>query len=203
MISIQHHDWAKALRLIDKLPNDTGDADMSRAIVFSDKDFAGYDVDKAMHYYRASAAAGNCYAGATVAFLYANYDQLKFRNIEAANAYAKKSITCLADKAGKNDSKAQFDLGEFYMMGLGVPKNDRMALRFFEEAGHLGDVDAIDVLVYIYANGIGVTQSFGQAILYQKHLVTLNVSGSKERLQMLERYYDRVEKSKGIQSGGH
>ena len=61
-------------------------------------------------------------------------------------------------------AKAQFNLGELYANGWGVPQNDIEALKWFQRAAEQGDVLAQNRLGMMYEFGLGVPENKTEAV---------------------------------------
>jgi TPR repeat protein len=70
----------------------------------------------------------------------------------------KQAANLIRRYAKVGDPNAQFALGTLYRSGLGVRKNERAAVRWFEKAAQQGLADAQYNLGIMYANGNGVTE---------------------------------------------
>jgi len=68
--------------------------------------------------------------------------------------------------AEKGQVLAQFNLGNMYVNGDGVPKNDVEAVRWFRLAAEQGDADAQYNLGLMYANGEGVPENDVEAYVW-------------------------------------
>lgn len=66
--------------------------------------------------------------------------------------------------AEKGESHNQYLLGEMYRLGYRVPKNNKMALKWFRDAAEQEHNEAQCLLGIMYAQGIGVEQDYQQAI---------------------------------------
>jgi TPR repeat protein len=104
-------------------------------------------------------------------------------------AAAADDIATLRAKAEKGDAEAQFDLGLRYVIGAGVPRNDREAVKWFQKAIALwitqtaaaaddiatlrakaekGDAEAQFGLGRKYRFGIGVPRNDGEAVKWYR-----------------------------------
>jgi TPR repeat protein len=69
----------------------------------------------------------------------------------------------------KGDAAAQFNLGQHYEYGAGVPKDLTKAADLYQKAADQGNADAQFRLGWLYENGQGVATNFAKAEeLYQK-----------------------------------
>ena len=73
-------------------------------------------------------------------------------------------VTELRSLATDGAAAAQFDLGDRYRTGLGVPQDNGEALRWYRLAADQGHARAQASLGFIYGNGEGVPQDDGEAI---------------------------------------
>jgi TPR repeat protein len=67
----------------------------------------------------------------------------------------------LLKKADTGDPKAQFDVGQMYYEGNGIPRDYKKAAEWYLKAAEQGDVAAQNNLVILYADGYGVPQDYG------------------------------------------
>ena len=65
--------------------------------------------------------------------------------------------------AESGNADAQYKLGVMYVQGLGVPKDDREAVRWYTKAAEAGNARAQYILGVSYDLGLGVAQDYGQA----------------------------------------
>lgn len=76
------------------------------------------------------------------------------------------AFTLWSPLAKKGNPDAEYNLGLLYMNGLGVKKNDRLALMWFIRAGQQGMADAQYNAGVMYYLGQGVYPSFKSAIAW-------------------------------------
>jgi len=69
-------------------------------------------------------------------------------------------------KAKSGDKDAQFDLGEKYFTGQGVPRNETQATQWWRKAAEQGNADAQHWLGNAYYSGRGVPEDYTQAALW-------------------------------------
>ena len=60
--------------------------------------------------------------------------------------------------AEQGDAVAQYNLGVMYRKGLGVPQNDKIAVKWYKLAAEQGDANAQFNLGFMYVLGQGVIQ---------------------------------------------
>ena len=68
-----------------------------------------------------------------------------------------------AKAAAGGNSRAEWELGEAYFQGIGVPQDDTKAAEWFKKAANAGDVDAQQALSELYLNGWGVRTDYVRA----------------------------------------
>lgn len=81
--------------------------------------------------------------------------------VEASKAREKAEQARTAAEGG--DPKAQYDLGDYYWTGLGVPQNDAEAVKWYRRSAEEGYADAQISLALAYQVGRGVAQDNLQA----------------------------------------
>lgn len=117
------------------------------------------DVATAMSVLRAPANAGHAPSQSLLAFILDRGDFVE----EAARLYK------LA--AAQGDAEAQAALGNFYMTGRGVAKDEKKALSYFSEAAEQGHVLALQVLAKAYREGgFGLKPDPAQAARWEARL---------------------------------
>ncbi len=95
------------------------------------------------------------------------------------------SPTELRTLADHGDADAQWQLGVLYHEGESVPKDDAMAVQWFERAADQGYASAQATLGAYYEAGRGVTQDFSKAYFWSVLAVAQGDENSKLRLQDL------------------
>ena len=68
--------------------------------------------------------------------------------------------------AEKGQVLAQFNLGNMYVNGDGVPKNDVEAVKWYRLAAEQGNADAQYNLGNMYSNGVGVPQNYVKSYVW-------------------------------------
>lgn len=117
------------------------------------------DVATAMAVLRAPANAGHAPSQALLAFILDRGDFVE----EAARLYT------LA--AAQGDAEAQAALGNFYLTGRGVAKDEKQALSYFSKAAEQGHVLAMQVLAQAYRDGgFGLPRDAAQAARWEARL---------------------------------
>lgn len=74
------------------------------------------------------------------------------------------ALRLLRPLAEQGNANAQYNLGNMYMDGLGVPQNDAEAVKWFRRAADQGFVDAQSNLGAMYIDGKGVRQNHAEAL---------------------------------------
>ena len=67
-------------------------------------------------------------------------------------------------EADKGEVWAQYNLGNMYDMGYGVPEDDATAVKWYTKAAEQGLADAQNSLGFAYANGLGVPKDDATAV---------------------------------------
>jgi TPR repeat protein len=117
------------------------------------------DVATAMSVLRAPANAGHAPSQSLLAFILDRGDFVE----EAARLYALAAV--------QGDAEAQAALGNFYLTGRGVAKDEKKALSYFSEAAEQGHVLAMQVLAKAYREGgFGLRPDPAQASRWEARL---------------------------------
>ncbi len=82
-------------------------------------------------------------------------------------------------------STAQWELGQGYLEGIGVPQNDNKAAEWLKRAANQGDVEAQNALSDLYLNGWGVAQDYVRAYTWTS-IAAGPSADHDERLQQIE-----------------
>lgn len=77
---------------------------------------------------------------------------------------AEPNLSALVQAADAGDMVAQFDLGNRYLNGIDVARDEFEALRWFVLAAEQGNSNAQYNIAVMYLNGIGVNQDAEQAV---------------------------------------
>ena len=77
-------------------------------------------------------------------------------------------LVLLKDKAEEGDPDAQFELGRRYLQGVGLERNDVMALHWVRAAAQQGYARAEAGLAWMYAVGRGVVRDDAKAFEWYK-----------------------------------
>jgi len=75
----------------------------------------------------------------------------------------KKALEMFKPLAEQGDAAAQFNLGNMYLYGEGVPQDYAEAAKWYRKAAEQGDPKAQHNLGLMYLNGEGVPQDYVQA----------------------------------------
>lgn len=114
------------------------------------------DLEKALFYFSKIAAYGNQKAKYNTAIIYAN------KNYKKHNY--KKAYDIFLELAQEGYAKAQNKVGIFLLHGLGVDKDYKMAVKWFEQALFVHQYQPASCnLAIMFANGYGVFPNFGRA----------------------------------------
>ncbi len=120
------------------------------------------DISKAMEYFRKAALYGNIKAKYNVAIIYGQKSYKK-------HSY-KKSYDIFLELAREHHAKAQNKVGIYLLYGLGVERDYKLAVKWFEQSYFVNEYQSSACnLAVMFANGYGVFANFGRArVLAQK-----------------------------------
>ncbi len=109
---------------------------------------------------------------------------------QALNDYEQQRYTealqTLRGLANQNNSEAQYHLAFMYLNGDGVPSNDRLAVKWFEQAALAGHAGAQDTLAYMYLNGRGLDKDPVQAYAWYSLAADNGIFLASKIVDMLE-----------------
>jgi TPR repeat protein len=77
-------------------------------------------------------------------------------------------LSDLRRRAEEGDSKAQYGLGRFYMVGLGVSQDYQQAAKWYEHAAEQGFAEAQFMMGFLYEHGKGVRRDYTRALEYYR-----------------------------------
>jgi TPR repeat protein len=86
-------------------------------------------------------------------------------NYKAAKRY---DIEPLRARAEQGDAEAQYNLGDSYDWGKGVPRDDVEAAKWYRKAAEQGDAKSQSMLGKCYAKGDGVAQNYSEAVRWYR-----------------------------------
>lgn len=93
------------------------------------------------------------------------------RDISALSATLLEAVTSLAIRENDASPEHLFFIGLAYLAGIDVEVDCEQALALISRAAGQGLPEAMEKLVHMYKNGIGVPRDFLQAISWQKRLI--------------------------------
>ena len=70
--------------------------------------------------------------------------------------------------ADQGHARAQFNVGNMYDIGQGVPENDAEAVKWYRKTAEQGNSDAQNILGIMYNNGNGVRQDYAEAVKWYR-----------------------------------
>ncbi|WP_409766509.1 hypothetical protein [Ferrovibrio sp.] len=116
------------------------------------------DIQQAMHWYRRAAETGFARAQANLAAIYLQGDE----GVSIDYAEAHKWFEAAAKQG---HAVAQYNLGLMYELGLGVEKNEAIALGWYNNAAKAGQPDALErlSLMVMRRDGDGAAKPQGEA----------------------------------------
>jgi TPR repeat protein len=77
-------------------------------------------------------------------------------------------IADVRQKAEQGDTRAQYTLGHDYLVGAGVPQDQKIAAKWYAAAAAHGSAEAQFALGYLYEQGEGVGKDYRQAATYYR-----------------------------------
>ena len=89
--------------------------------------------------------------------------------------------------AEKGNVQAQNNLGVMYRSGLGIPKDDKNAVKWFRLAAEHGDAPAQANLAYMYANGMGVLQDWVYAHMWSNVAASTGFMGAVKNREIFRK----------------
>jgi len=107
------------------------------------------------------------------------------------------SIEAIRTRANAGDADAQYNLGEMYATGRGVPQDDVEAVRWYRKAAEQGNAVAQYYLGITYATGTGVPQDDVEAVAWYRKAAEQGDVGSQYYLGMMYRTGDSVPQDDG------
>jgi TPR repeat protein len=114
------------------------------------------DINKAMNYFLKASDYGHIKAKYNSAIIY-GLKQYKFHNY-------KKAYSIFLELAQNNYAKAQNKVGQYLLYGLGVDKDYKYAVKWFEESYFINQYKPASCnLALMYASGKGVFPNLGRA----------------------------------------
>lgn len=115
---------------------------------------------QAFENFKKAADAGNEKALYNLGILYSN------QNFHHNNQ--KKAFDIFTTLSKKNHAPSINRIGMYYTLGVVVEKDYKLAVKYFEEASKLNDINAQCNLAVMYASGKGVFPNFGRAHVFAK-----------------------------------
>ena len=96
-----------------------------------------------------------------------------------------KAVECFQKAAEQGYASAQYNLGNSYYKGEGVPQNYTEAVKWYRKAAEQGDAEAQYNLALCYGKGEGVTENFSESIKWLKKAAAQGYSGAINILKQL------------------
>jgi len=90
----------------------------------------------------------------------------------------------LARRAAKADPRAQWELGQGYLNGIGVTQDDRKAAEWFKKAANQGHTGAQSALSQLYFSGRGVPRDYIRAYTWASIAAGLSGNQNEELKEM-------------------
>lgn len=85
-----------------------------------------------------------------------------------AETWFQRSLVWFRSNAEQGDPAAQFWLGWLYAKGVGVPKDDNLALKWIQKSVDQGNLEATLMMAHAYSQGnlLGVQQDHALALVW-------------------------------------
>jgi len=150
-------DIKTAIKLYAKLSRDGDDKATFKlgTIYYKGKDIKR-DLSKAMNYFKKASAYGDDKAKYNSAIIYGLKEYKEHSYLKAYNIFL--------DLAQNSYAKAQNKVGQYLLYGLGIKKDYRLAVKWFEQAFFVGGYKPASCnLSLMYATGRGVFVNLGRA----------------------------------------
>jgi TPR repeat protein len=77
------------------------------------------------------------------------------------------------------------EMGTRYLLGRGVPQNNRKAFEYFQQASEEGDSFAQNEVAYMYAAGKGTPKDYSQALVYYTKAAEQNLASAQYNLGLM------------------
>jgi len=108
-----------------------------------------------------------------------------------------KSFQLLQNAQAETDADAQYMLGRMYLLGRGVPKDEKTALNWFKKSAEQGDRRSYLNLGIMVWNGEGIAANREQGLAYVQKAVDL---GSKSAIDIAKRMSAQLAQSNNAAS---
>lgn len=102
----------------------------------------------------------------------------------------KEALSIWQEFAEKGDAECQYNVGDCYANGYGVPKNDQKAFYWFLKSAEQDYWPAQDLVGYYYAHGVGVSEDLNKALYWYQKAVdngSFDEDGLKEVKRLLNK----------------
>jgi hypothetical protein len=165
--AISSGDYTKALELLTPLA-DAGNAVAQNAmgVLYQQGWGVSPDPERAVSYFKLSAEQGNAKGAMNLAYAY--------RTGTGVNPSCTEACLLLEPHAQSGIAMAQVMLGAIYDEGcLDVPADSKVAYRWYLAAAEQGDPRGMGNVGAMYALGLGVDQSYSEAMKYYQKAVAL------------------------------
>lgn len=155
--ALKEKDYEKAVHFFKKSAKyGNNEAYFKLGIIYFKANGVKRDLDKAMKYFSLAAQQGHLKAKYNTGIIYANKNYKNFSYKKAFNIFTGLAL--------HNHAKSQNKMGIFLLYGLGVEKDYKKAVKWFEEAYFINEyMESSCYLALMYASGKGVFPNFGRA----------------------------------------
>ena len=110
------------------------------------------NVKEALYWYEKAASQGCLEAYHNIGIIYQN-------GLEDMPIDYSKAFDCFIKAADEENPDTFFCVGNCYLNGLGVDKNEKAAADWFKKAAEMGEPDAMFHLAWMYQEGVGVEKN--------------------------------------------
>lgn len=124
------------------------------------------DLKRAFSLYHASAIQGNPYASYELAKMFRDGTGTKKSAGQAEEHFQDAFSGFLVLEEQSHDDKLQYRLGQMLYQGIGTERDEEEAVRYWQQAAKLGNVNAQYTLGCLYLKGEEITKDMGKAVAW-------------------------------------
>ncbi len=135
---------------------EAAELDILAAMMFLADTVRKSDPETAFNWYSAASERGQIAATRQLGLMLSNGAGGRERDLG-------KAFLCFQDASEKGDIAAKYLLGECYLRGKGVKRDEQRAVGYLREAADAGNLYAMDLLGTCYHQGLGVEKDFKKA----------------------------------------
>ncbi|AEF84057.1 Sel1 domain protein [Treponema primitia ZAS-2] len=184
-------DYEIAFKLFEKAANlDDGEAQYSVGRFYEKGMFVSKDIQEALNWYTKASEKQIPYALEKIAY-FLQHGVAGEKDIQKANHYYKKAAQGFQKMADRNDSKAQYLLGQLYKYGIGVKKDIPLFLEWNEKSTATGYKKAQYEYGYSYELKGNIPMAFG----WYKKSAEQNYSKAQYKLGLYYEDQDEMDEA--------